>query len=356
MVDLNDIGLFIHVVRSGSFAAAGRKLAMPPNTISRRLQALEAGLGVRLLQRSTRQLNMTAAGREFFERCAPGLEDIEHASASLTESSGEPAGSLRVAAPVDFFDNFSIEWMHEFMGLHPKVQLEFMLSDSHADLIAEGIDLAFRGGNLPDSSLVAKKLVDSHRGLVASPQYLAYYGTPTTLGELIDHECLAASQAPQHTTWKLEGPQGPESVRVTPRLCVNTAQGQLRAARAGLGIALLPTMLASEDLRNGTLVHILPDYQRDAMGLYAVYVHRRQLPAAVTALIKFFVDKLERGIADKGQEACQEHLAREKQEKQERPEKREPEENASPVRGAGRRAKAAKTGTGGEAAPAASAA
>ena len=311
MLDLNDIWLFVHVVRAGSFAAAGRKLSMPPNTISRRLQALEATMGVRLLQRSTRQLNMTAAGREFFERCAPGLEDIEHASASLTESRGEPSGSLRVTAPVDFFDNFSIEWMHEFMSLYPKVQLEFVLNDGRADLIAEGIDLAFRGGVLPDSSLVARKLVESHRGLVASPRYLERHGTPRTLSDLIGHACLAASPAPQHTTWKLEGPQGPESVRVNPRLCINTAQGQLRAARAGLGVALLPTMLASEDLRNGTLVHILPDYQRDAMGLYAVYVHRRQLPSAVTALIEFFADKLERGIADKGAQVCQEHLTRE---------------------------------------------
>lgn len=311
MLDLNDIWLFVHVVRAGSFAAAGRKLSMPPNTISRRLQTLEAAMGVRLLQRSTRQLNMTAAGREFFERCAPGLEDIEHASASLTGSQGQPSGSLRVTAPVDFFDNFSIEWMHEFMHLYPKVQLEFVLNDGRADLIAEGIDLAFRGGVLPDSSLVARKLVESHRGLLASPHYLERHGTPHTLSDLIDHACLAASQAPQHTTWKLEGPQGPESVRINLRLCINTAQGQLRAARAGLGIALLPTMLASEDLRNGTLVHILPDYQRDAMGFYAVYVHRRQLPSAVTALIEFFADKLQRGIADKGAEACQAHQARE---------------------------------------------
>ncbi|MFJ3044980.1 LysR family transcriptional regulator [Herbaspirillum chlorophenolicum] len=316
MVDLNDIWLFVHVVRAGSFAAAGRRLAMPSNTISRRLQALEVELGVRLLQRSTRQLNMTAAGREFFERCAPGLEDIEHASTSLTDSSGEPSGSLRVAAPVDFFDNFSIEWMHEFMRLYPKVQLEFVLNDGRADLIAEGIDLAFRGGVLPDSSLVARKLVDSYRGLVVSPRYLEHFGSPHTLADLVNHACLAASQAPQHTTWKLEGPQGPESVRVNPRLCINTAQGQLRAARAGLGIALLPTMLvAAEDLRNGTLVHILPDYQSDVMGLYAVYAHRRQLPTAVSALIEFFADKLVRGIADKGEQVCQEHFAREEEAK-----------------------------------------
>ena len=308
MADLNDIALFVQVARAGSFAAAGRKLGMPPNTISRRLQSLETDLGVRLLQRSTRQLNMTAAGRAFFERCAPGLEDIEQASHQLTESVGEPSGSLRVAAPVDFFDNFSIEWMHGFMRLYPKVQLEFVLNDARADLIAEGIDLAFRGGVLADSSLVARKLVDSHRGLVASPDYLKRHGTPRTLGELVEHACLATSQAVHDTTWELEGPLGPESVRVSPRLCINTAQGKLHAARAGLGIALLPTMLVSEDLRRGSLVHILPDYQRDAMGFYAVYVHRRQLPAAVSAFIDYLADKMERGIADKGREACLERM------------------------------------------------
>jgi DNA-binding transcriptional LysR family regulator len=201
--------------------------------------------------------------------------------------------------------------MHEFMHLYPKVQLEFVLNDGRADLIAEGIDLAFRGGVLPDSSLVARKLVQSHMALIASPRYLERAGTPQALADLVGHACLATSQAPQHTVWKLEGPHGPENVRVVPRLCINTAQGQLRAARAGLGIALLPTMLASEDLRNGSLINILPDYQRDTMGFYAVYVHRRQLPSAVSALIEFFADKLERGIADKGAQACQEHLKRE---------------------------------------------
>jgi DNA-binding transcriptional LysR family regulator len=300
MPDLNDISLFVQVVRAGSFAAAGRKLGMPSNTISRRLQALESDLGLRLLQRSTRQLNVTAAGREFFERCAPGIEDIEQASASLNELSREPSGSLRVAAPADFFDNFSMDWIQEFMRVYPKIQLEFLLSDSRADLIAEGIDLAFRGGHLPESTLVARKLADSHRGLVASPAYLEQHGAPQSLADLATHQCLAASHATQHTTWKLEGPGGMESVRVAPRLCINTAQGQLRAARAGLGVALLPSLLAAEDLRKGSLIHVLPSYQRDLTALYAVYPHRRQLAPAVSAMIAFVAGKVEHGACDGG--------------------------------------------------------
>jgi DNA-binding transcriptional LysR family regulator len=168
------------------------------------------------------------------------------------------------------------------------VQLEFVLNDGRADLIAEGIDLAFRGGVLPDSSLVARKLVQSHMALIASPRYWSGKGAQA-LADLVGHACLPPWR--QHTVWKLEGPHGPENVQVVPRLCINTAQGQLRAARAGLGIALLPTMLASEDLRNGSLV-VLPDYQRDTMGFYAVYVHRANCPARSGALIEFFADKL----------------------------------------------------------------
>ncbi|MFL9880633.1 LysR family transcriptional regulator [Herbaspirillum rhizosphaerae] len=298
MLDLNDIAVFVHVVRAGSFAAAGRRLGMPSNTISRRLQLLEESLGVRLLQRSTRQLNMTAAGREFFDRCAPGIEDIQQAGATLSDGNREPSGVLRVAAPADFFDNFAMEWVGEFMQRHPKVQLEFVLSDERVDLIAEGIDLAFRAGQLPDSSLVARKLGESYRGLLASPAYLKKHGMPVTLEELAEHDCLAAANTVQAALWRLEGPAGVESIRIAPRLCINTAQGLLRATRAGLGIALLPTMVAAEDLRRGSLVAILPQYQRDLSGMYAVYPNRRQLSLAVSALIEYVAEKVKHGACD----------------------------------------------------------
>lgn len=299
MLDLNNVSVFIHVVRAGSFAAAGRRLDMPSNTVSRRVQLLEAELGVRLLQRSTRQLNVTAAGRDFFERCASGIADISAAGVDLMSSSREPGGTLRVAAPADFLDNFSMEWVGDFMRRYPKVQVELQLSDAHADLIADGIDLAFRSGVLPDSSLVARKLGESYRGLVASPAYLERHGRPTSLAQLsAGHACLTNSSSITHTLWRLEGPQGVEMVRVTPRLCVNTAQGQLRATRAGLGIALLPVMIAAEDLRQGRLISVLPEYQRDLSGFYAVYPHRRQLSPAVSAMIEFVADKVRGGACE----------------------------------------------------------
>jgi|SRR5450830_10149 len=294
MLDLNDVAVFVQVVRAGSFAAAGRRLGMPSNTISRRVQLLEERLGVRLLQRSTRQLNTTAAGREFFERCAPGIEDIQEAGSHLAVNSREPSGALRVAAPADFFDNFGMDWIAQFMQIYPKVTLEFQLGDDYVDLIAAGIDVAFRAGQLPDSSLVARKLGDSYRGLVASPDYLARHGMPESLEQLAQqHNCLAAASNGASTLWRLEGPQGIETVRVAPRLSVNTAQGLLRAARAGLGVALLPMIVAAEDLRRGSLALVLPQYLRDLSGFYAVYPHRRQLSLAVSALIDFVEKKLQ---------------------------------------------------------------
>jgi len=294
MLDLNDIAVFVQVVRAGSFAAAGRRLGMPSNTISRRVQLLEERLGVRLLQRSTRQLNTTAAGRAFFERCAASIEDIQQAGSHLADSSNEPNGAVRVAAPADFFDNFGMDWIALFMQTYPKVSLEFVLSDECVDLIADGIDVAFRAGQLPDSSLVARKLGNSYRALLASPQYIDQHGMPVSLEQLAqEHECLAATTGAAHTLWRLEGPQGIETVRVVPRLSVNTAQGLLRATRAGLGVALLPMIVAAEDLRRGTLVVVLPQYLRDLSGFYAVYPNRRQLPLAVTVLISFVEQKMQ---------------------------------------------------------------
>lgn len=146
MLDLNDIAMFVQVVRGGSFAEAARRLGMPPNTVSRRIQQLEANLGTRLLQRSTRKLTLTSAGQDFHERCAGAVDGLLEAGQELMTGSGEPSGLVRVAAPADFFDFFEMEWVTEFLAAHPRVRLDFVLSDAKADLIAEQIDVAFRGG------------------------------------------------------------------------------------------------------------------------------------------------------------------------------------------------------------------
>lgn len=293
MLDLNDIAMFVQVVRSGSFAEAARRLGMPPNTVSRRIQLLEAHLGTRLLQRSTRKLTPTSAGHDFHERCAGAVDGLLEAGQELVTGSHEPSGLVRVAAPADFLDFFQMDWVSGFLAAHPRVRLDFVLSDGKADLIAEQIDVAFRGGALRDSGFVGRQILDPRSvGMVASPAYIAAHGSPRTLQDLVDHDCVISAQPGGYATWRLVGPQGEEEVQVSGRFSGNTAQALRRAAVAGLGIALLPPVMARLDVQAGVLVPVLAQYQPKGYGLNVLYPSRRQLPLAVSAFIDLVIEKL----------------------------------------------------------------
>lgn len=293
MLDLNDIAMFVQVVHCGSFAEAARRLGMPPNTVSRRIQQLETRLGTRLLQRSTRKLTLTSAGQGFHERCVGAVDDLLEAGQDLITGSGEPSGRVRVAAPADFFDFFEMAWVSEFLTAYPRVRLDFVLSDAKADLIAEQIDVAFRGGPLRDSGYVGRQILDPRSvGMVASPDYLAARGLPRTLQDLASHDCVISAHPGGHATWHLIGPKGEEEIQVTGRFSGNTAQSQRKAAVAGLGIALLPPLMAKLEVDAGVLVPVLPQYQPKGYGLNVLYPSRRQLPPAVSAFIGLVIRKM----------------------------------------------------------------
>ncbi len=294
MFDLNDIALFVLVVRYGSFAEAARKLGLPPNTVSRRIQQLEERLGTRLMQRSTRKLTLTSAGEEFHARCAGSVDGLLEAGRELASGSQEPSGLVRVAAPADFFDFFPMEWVADFLAAHPRVQLDFVLSDAHADLIADQIDVALRAGTLSDSNYVGRQLLGTRSdGLVASPAYIAARGAPSTLQDLVNHDCVTSPHSSDRATWRLTGPDGvEEEVQITGRFSGNTAQALRKATLAGLGIALLPPTMARSDVLAGLLVPVLPQYQRASQGLNVVYPSRRNLPLAVSAFIQLVIEKL----------------------------------------------------------------
>ncbi|WGT63855.1 LysR family transcriptional regulator [Variovorax paradoxus] len=299
MLDLNDIAMFVQVVRHGSFAGAARKLGLPPNTVSRRIQQLEAQLGTRLMQRSTRKLTLTSAGEAFHERCAGAVDGLVEAGQELITGSREPSGLIRVAATADFFDFFPMEWVADFLAAHPRVRVDFVLSDAKADLIAEQIDIAFRGGALPDSGYVARKLMSARTdGLVASPAYIAARGAPATLQDLADHDCVTSPHPSGRTVWRLTSPDGvEEEVQVAGRFSGNTAQALRKAALAGLGVALLPPTMARADIEAGRLVPVLPQYQRTGQGLSVLYTSRKHLPPAVSAFVGMVVEKLSAGEA-----------------------------------------------------------
>jgi DNA-binding transcriptional LysR family regulator len=293
MLDLNDIAMFVQVVRYGSFAEAGRRLGLPPNTVSRRIQQLEAQLGTRLMQRSTRKLTLTSAGQDFHDRCAGAVDGLVAAGQALVAGGQAPSGLVRVAAPADFFDFFPMEWVADFLAAHPLVKLDFVLSDAAADLIAEQIDVAFRGGVLRDSGYVGRRLATSSGGLLASPDYIARRGHPTSLQDLVNHDCVTPSNPAGQTLWRLVGPDDTEEeVQVMGRFTGNTAQALRKAVLAGLGIAQLPPTMAARDEQEGRLVRVLPQYRYTGRGLNVVYPSRKHLPLAVSAFIDLVMSKL----------------------------------------------------------------
>ncbi|MFG6414978.1 LysR family transcriptional regulator [Roseateles sp. DC23W] len=294
MLDLNDVAVFVHVVRCGSFAEAARRLGIPPNTLSRRVQQLEAQLGTRLMQRSTRKLSLTHAGQDFHDRCAAAVDGLVDAGKALMAGNEAPSGLVRVAAPADFFDFFPMEWLAAFLAEYPQVRVDFVLSDARADLIADRIDVAIRGGVLEDSALFARRVLDAGLdGLVASPAYIAARGAPASLEELAAHDCLVFAHPSGRATWELSAQDGTNvEVQVAGRLSGNTVQLLRKAALAGLGIALLPSTMTRRELRAGLLVPVLPQYHRRGHGVHMVFASRRHLPSAVSAFIELIATRL----------------------------------------------------------------
>lgn len=293
MLDLNNVALFVHVVRAGSFAAAARRLDMPANSVSRRIQDLEQQLGMRLMQRSTRRLTLTDAGTTFYARCADQVEALAEAAIEVGQGSQLASGKVRVAAPADLFRWFRVEWVADFLASHPNVRLDFVLSDERADLMGEGIDVAIRSGRELEASLVARQIGTSRATLVASPAYLAARGTPDSVAALARHDCLALPRPSGHAAvWRLDGPQGPQDVEVDGRFRANTMHALYEATLAGLGIGLLPSVVTAPHLRSGDLREVLPGHGVDGLGVYIVYLSRRQLSRAVSAFIEFAMGKL----------------------------------------------------------------
>jgi DNA-binding transcriptional LysR family regulator len=294
--DLNEIALFVAVVKAGSFAEASRQLRIPPNSISRRVRQLEEHLGTLLLRRSTRHLSLTEAGSQFFEMSATAISQLDQASQCIMEQEGPPRGLLRIAAPTNFFDFFLIEWVAEFLGIYPEVRVEFVLSDSSVDLVQSKIDIALRviNGPRPDGAAWLLR-IPSYWHLVASPEYIERRGTPPTLHALASHDCLIYTDDRKDHVWRLSGPGGDEEVTVSGRFGSTVMGVLLAAARVGLGIALLPGPLTAPDLRAGRLVQLLPKHQRPGGGFYAVLPGRQQTPKAVSVFVQFLNQKLGAG-------------------------------------------------------------
>jgi DNA-binding transcriptional LysR family regulator len=286
MLNLNDVEIFAHVVRAGNFAGAARRLSMPANSVSRRIQQLERDLGTRLFQRSTRKLTLTAAGSQFSERSLPAIDDLGLAAQEVMDGTRAARGSVRVAGPADFLHILSMEAVAGFLQEYPEVRLEFILDDAMTDLVAEGVDLAFRGGRLADSSMVARRVVALRHVLVATPSYLKRRGTPRAPADLAGHDCIGQLRQ-RWSRWLLQGPNGMEEVEVAGRFGANAARAVLQACLANLGIALLPEGVVGPDLDAKLLRRVLPAYSRDGGHLSIMYPTRHRPPLAVQVFADF---------------------------------------------------------------------
>ncbi len=291
MLDLNDIVVFARVIEAGSFTAAGRLLGMPKTTVSRRIAALEREVGIRLLQRTTRSLNLTDAGRLYYEQSSQALRTIEEANRQLAEGRAEPSGTIRISAPVGFAGHFLSAVVFDFLGLYPKTKVELGLTDDRLNLVENGIDLAFRTGILPDSTLIARKLGSTHRILCASPNYLARRGVPVVPADLVRHHCVIAGPSTANAHWLLEGPQGQETVTVSGRFAANEMQAVIAAAIAGYGIAQIPHQAANAPILDGRLRRVLDDYTTPVGGLYVVYPSSRHLSPLVKAFVELAAER-----------------------------------------------------------------
>lgn len=287
---LAEMSVFSRVVATGSLSAAARELGLSPAVVSRRLAALEARLGVRLINRTTRSLHLTDEGATYYDNCARLLSEIEEADAAVSAGRVEPRGPLRVALPASFGHLHVAPLVPRFAARYPNVQLALSLSDRNVNVIEEGFDLAVRIAALADSSLAARKLAPNRRVVCASPDYLRRYGTPRTPDELISHNCLTTTDFAM--PWDYKGPDGETgSVRVSGRFACDNWEVLREWAVAGLGIALKSTWDVRQQLEDGSLVELFADHSfHGDVAIYAVYPHRRLLPAKTRAFIEFLAD------------------------------------------------------------------
>lgn len=281
---------FAAVVDAGSFVKAAETLGASKAAVSRYVSELEARLGVRLLQRTTRRLSLTEEGRVFHARCRELLAGVEEAEAEISSRTGVARGLVKVSAPVTFGVRHLAPLWGEFRALHPQVRLDVTLADRIVDLVEEGYDLAIRIATLPSSTLVSRRLATTRMVLCASPRYLEEHGAPAHPAQLADHAVIAYSYWSTGDEWQFEGPDGP--VAVTTRPCMHTNSGDTcRAmALADQGVILQPTFMVGEDLKSGALVELLPGFRSLELGIYAVYPTRKHVPRKVRVLVDFLAD------------------------------------------------------------------
>lgn len=290
MDPLRDMSLFVEVARARSFRRAAEVLGMPSSTLSRRIQALERTIGLRLLHRTTRRIELTEAGQLYFERSRRIVEEARLAHEQLGELASQPRGVLRVSLPVDFAMVFLAPNLPEFCRRYPGIEFDLDLTPRRVDLVTEPFDVAIRMGELPDSHLICRKIAEVPRRLYASPAYLQQHGEPQQPADLAGHECLLF---PQETRWTLQREGVKREVPVRGRFHLNNVGMMLRLAVADLGVAMLAEESVATAVRQQQLRAVLADWEATAIAVHAI-TETRLVPAKAQRFIEYLQDCLAR--------------------------------------------------------------
>ncbi|WP_337271470.1 LysR family transcriptional regulator [Oryzifoliimicrobium ureilyticus] len=287
------LSVFVSAVDNGSLAAAARAHGITPAMAGKHVAAIEAELGVRLLQRTTRKLHLTDIGLDYYQRSRLILDALDEADRSASQQQDQPHGTLRVSAPTTFGVLYLGQPVAEYTKRYPNVFVEMSLEDRYVDLIEGGFDMAIRIGTLPDSSLISRKFGESGMAACAAPSYLDKHGRPNDPADLRRYDCLAFSKATSAGDWSFTDRKG-KTVTVSgpPRLKADNMQMLLAAALDGGGIVYGPTFLLREHIASGRLEQVLPDFATKSLGIHAVYPSSRMLGTKV----RCFVDILERSL------------------------------------------------------------
>lgn len=286
MKDLNEIMIFERVAHHGSFSKAAKDLGMPVSTVSRKVSDLEARLGITLIQRTTRKLNLTTIGTDYYQQCSDLLQGFDEAETRATQLQRQPEGSLRVSVPVGMASGAFMDFVAHFVKKYPRISLDLLITNQFVDLLSESTDVAIRFGELNDSSLIAKRLGVTLRLLVASPAYLKEHGQPKHPKDLVSHECLIYRSHFEDSLWELSKEKSRQRVKVSGRLIASDMMALRELAVRGFGVALLPEMYCVEDIREGHLKPLLPEWKSTASPVHAVYLNRRFMTGRLSVFLK----------------------------------------------------------------------
>lgn len=287
---LNDMALFVEVVKAKGFRSAGEAIGMPNSTLSRRISGLEKAIGLRLLHRTTRKIELTEAGLIYFERCKRIVDEARLAHEQLGEMLAQPSGVLRASLPVDFAVTYLAPLIAEFAALYPGITFDFDLTPRRVDLVSEPFDVAIRMGESENSQLIARTLALLTPFLYASPGYLERFGEPGTPAELERHECLGILRA---GSWILNDGKLSATVAVGGRFTLNNVGMICRLATLDMGVILMPEEIVADDLASGKLRRIMPEWRGVPTPVYAI-TETRLLPAKTQRFIEFLRERLGR--------------------------------------------------------------